>query len=237
MGFWNSIFPIIREADVLLILADARMPELSRNIELEDIVRRHHKPFFIVYTKIDLISKEELNKLMNNYPDAFFISGLKNKGLSTLRRELMIERKRMKVETIRVGIFGYPNVGKSSLINCFARGARTQVSSIAGTTKGPQFVRVGSIKIIDSPGVIPYSDKESNLGLIAAKNPEKLRNPDRVAHKIINILKPNEDSYEIFLAFGKKRGFLKKGGEVDERKTALFIVQHWQRGDLRAEAF
>ena len=43
-----------------------------------------------------------------------------------------------------------------------------------------------------------------------------------------------EDPYELLLQIGKRKGLLKKGGDVDEIKTAIGIVRDWQRGKLRS---
>jgi len=50
--------------------------------------------------------------------------------------------------------------------------------------------------------------------------------------KFYNI-KVSEEPYDIFMEIGKKRGFLARGGVVDERRTAITIVRDWQRGKLR----
>ena len=146
---------------------------------------------------------------------------------------------------------GYPNVGKSAVINALSHRAKTIVSPIAGTTRGYQIVRTGGLHIIDSPGVIPFREGESTLGVVGAKSPEQIRNPDRVALALIDsLLEENSDgikeryglidedlagndSYEILLKIGRKRGYLKKGGEVDETKTSLTIIREWQTGKIR----
>src|SRR3989344_5080210 len=246
MSFWASIGGILREADVVLLICDARMPELSRNRELEEKMSRYGRKMIIVYNKVDLVSNKDLNKLREENKEAFFVSGSKNQGIGKLRIYLNILGKKYKGKRIKVGIVGYPNVGKSSIINCLAFRARTATSSVAGTTKGPQFVKIGSrIKIIDSPGVIPPEDNESKLALISAKNPEKLKNPEKVALEVISMLlrkdkKILENYYkikisnlsleEILWEIGKHKGMLKKKGIVDETKTAFAVIMDWQKG-------
>lgn len=247
MGFWTAVYPIIKESDVLLLVIDARTPEISDNQELERIAERFRKPVFIVYTKIDLVSEPNLRELRTSNRDAFFVSGNKNIGLKSLKVALLRYSKEINKIPLKVGVVGYPNVGKSSIINALAHRRHAPVSSVAGTTKGPQFIRVGDLKIIDSPGVIPYRDGEAKLGIINAKNPEKLRNPEKVAFAIIRfVVSKNKkafeeyygieiegDEYETLLAIGKKRGMLKKKGEIDEIRTALAVIRDWQTGKLR----
>ena len=142
---------------------------------------------------------------------------------------------------------GYPNVGKSSVINALVKRARTKVSSIAGTTKGVQWVSTPSFKILDSPGVIPFDERdEALIAFLGAKNPEKLKQPERAAIRFIGLLKkqypkllenfygiPEEkDENDIFMDIGKKKHFLVKGGEIDMRRTALGIIRDWQLGKI-----
>lgn len=250
MGYWYGVDKVLREADIVVVVLDARVPELSKNEKLDEFIGRYRKERVIVFNKIDLIPKAELEKLRKENPEALFVSGNKNIGIAKLKEKLLIMGKRMGFRRAKVGVVGYPNVGKSAIINCLAHRARAATSPVAGTTKGPQYVKVGeNLKIIDSAGVVPYTDSEAKLGIIAAKNPEKLRHPHRTATEIIQIfLQKNrksleetygidlngvEDPYEVMVLIGRKKGFLKKGGIVDETKTAIQIVREWQRGKLR----
>lgn len=250
MGFWQNLPAIVREAHVVLIVLDARMPDMSMNPEIEGLIKKYDKESFIVFNKIDLVNSKDLNELRKKNPDAFFVSGTENVGLKGLKRELLIWGKRKGIRSVKVGIVGYPNVGKSAIINALAHRARAPTAPVAGTTKGAQYVRVSeNLKIIDSPGVVPLRDKEAKLGVLAAKNPEKLKNPEVVAIDVIKMifgrnkkaledfykieLKDIDDPYEILLLIGKRKGMLKKGGAVDETKTSIGIVRDWQRGKVR----
>ena len=202
---------------------------------------------FIVFNKIDLISQKELNLLKNENPDAFFISMLHKSSIKNLKRNLENFADKYNIETLRIGVVGYPNVGKSSIINAFSRYSKAKVSSAAGTTKGVQWIKSNNLKFLDSPGVIPYEDKSSKLGILGAKNPEKLKNPFKVAFELLQMylnknktilekyydLKFTDDVEEIFNAIGKKRGFLSKGGIVDEAKTSISIIRDWQKGKIK----
>jgi nuclear GTP-binding protein len=56
---------------------------------------------------------------------------------------------------VTVGLIGYPNVGKSSVINSLKRTKACDVSSIPGCTKNLQEVKLDSqVKLLDCPGVI-----------------------------------------------------------------------------------
>jgi len=249
MTYWGIVKDIVRKADVIVVVMDARMPELSRNEQLEEMIISMRKKMFMAFNKIDLVSKEHLEFLRKRYQRAFFISGTKNLGINKLRIAIMIAAKRRGIENTKVGVVGYPNVGKSAIINALAHRAKALMSAIAGTTKGVQIVNAGRFKVLDSPGVFPYEDDEVKLGVLAAKNPERLKNPSLVASEIIKIflvsnkkaledfykikIENNGDSYEILLQIGQERKFLLKGGITDEHRTAMQIVRDWQTGKLK----
>jgi hypothetical protein len=59
---------------------------------------------------------------------------------------------------IHVGVIGYPNAGKSSVINFITRRGVAKTAKQAGFTKGMQKIRMSEdILILDTPGVIPTS--------------------------------------------------------------------------------
>lgn len=248
MGYWPIVEDLIDNADIFLLVLDARMPELSRNKELERKMLLKRKENIQVFNKIDLVNEKTMKELREKYPDSFFVSGTKNLGIGKLRRHLHILAKRLKIESPRIAVIGYPNLGKSAIINALARRARALVADMPNTTKGVQWINAGGLRILDSPGVIPYEDKSSKLVLLGSKHPEKIINPIKVALEVIEMftssnkkaleesyrikIAPLTDPYEIFTEIGKKRGFLKKGGEVEENKTAITIIKDWQKGKL-----
>ena len=166
---------------------------------------------------------------------------MKKTGVKDLKVVLENMADNWNRPSLRVGIVGYPNIGKSTLINLLAPGARAKVSSVAGTTKKTQWVRAGNLRIMDSPGVIPFGDGKVQMGMSSSKDPHKIRNPEKVAIRIIeHLIKRGvkiygivgDDAYEVFEEVGRKKGFLVKGGEVDENRTAVKIIDDWQKGRI-----
>lgn len=249
MSFWPVVKRVVKDADIVLFVLDARMPDLSYNKSLESMLKLHNKEFVRVFTKIDLISKDELAKLRRTFNYSFFVSGLKNIGMNKLKSGLMINAKRRGIEKPMIGVVGYPNMGKSAIINALAKGSRAKVSARAGTTKGIQWINAGSLRVLDSPGVVPIKDREIALGLLGAKNVEKMKRPGKVASSIIHRfidsgnpgleefygfkLEKGDDDYDVLVKIGKVKGFLIKGGKLDENRVVEKIVRDWQTGVLR----
>ena len=246
MGFWPVVMNVLRNSDVVLLLVDARMPEISRNSEIVDKVESMRgKKLVLVFNKVDLIGKKDLVKLKGEYPDAFFVSATKGSGIGKLKSTLENMAENWNRPSLRVGIVGYPNIGKSTLINLLVPSARAKVSSVSGTTKETQWARTGRLRIIDSPGVIPFGDRKVQVGMTASKDPHKIRNPEKVAIRIIEFLMNKDagilkraygaegaNAYDVFDDIGRKKGFLVKGGEVDENRVAIKVIDDWQKGKI-----
>jgi len=269
--YWDLIKRIIIESDLVLEILDARLVELSRNEKVEELIEEVGKPMVFVINKSDLVSRESLKEQVKNLRkkgEVVFISAKKPRDVKVLlyvikkifkkygKREV-VERKvgdpKLKFREARgdivVGILGYPNVGKSSIINALAHKKKVKVSKKAGTTHGIHWVKAtNEIKLIDSPGVIPLNKgDEIRYGLIGAKDTESLKNPEIVAQALIKLfLKVNSNGFEDFYGvevdsdvdkvvehIGKKKGYLLKEGRIDEHRTCSMIVRDWQQGRLR----
>jgi len=247
---------VIKKADVLLEVIDARFPEETRNSEVEREIVRLNKPFIIVINKCDLVSNEKLEKTkarLSKIAPTIFISSKDRSGTTMLRHQILASASinaSIKERDILVGTLGYPNVGKSSVINGVTGRHRAGTSSISGYTKGVQNVDTGSrIMFIDTPGVIPFDEKDEYLqGLLGIKDATHLKDHVGVALKIIekmlfenktalesfyHITIENEASYDVLELIGKQCNFLQKKGEVDETRTATRIINDWQIGLLR----
>ncbi len=281
--YWNQIEQIARESDILLEILDVRGVEISRSDQLEEIIARTGVPRILVINKIDLVNRKSMEVALDivtkqRRPEKDYVVFFTNRKKSTIRNLLMkikqvfakygkrdayaknpiLEKPYREAKgDIIVGVVGYPNVGKSSVINALAFKKKAPVSSKAGTTHGIHWISAGNsgIKLIDTPGVIPLKyNEETSLGLIAARNPEKMKDPELVAGKIIeqfinsNKISKLEDYYKVKFSEELKneknpyllieqislaRGHLKRGGVADEKRTAINIVKDWQTGRLR----
>lgn len=261
--YWKTIETIINKADIILEIIDARLPEISRNVNLEEMIEKHGKKKIFIVNKSDLVSKEVVEKVtkeLNDISPAIFVSSTNKLGFKLLRSKIYQlayeinktkDSKESKYKSkIVVGVVGYPNVGKSSVINALAFSKKAPVSAKAGTTHGEQKINITEkIQVLDSPGVIPVLEQdEIRHGLIGARNPNKINNLERLAETIIAMfLKHNKkamedfykikiestETYEILLEIGRKKGHLKKGGEVEENRTSTAIIDDWQKGKLK----
>ncbi len=242
---------VIKKADILLEVIDARFPDETRNSEVERDVARSKKPLIIVLNKCDLVSKEKLeetkSRLSKIAPTVFMSS--KDRFGTTMLRHMILETAGIKGRDILVGSLGYPNTGKSSVINAVAGRHKAGTSSISGYTKGVQLVNAGSrIMLLDTPGVIPFGEKDEYIqGILSVKDATHLKDPIGVAMKMIerfcaenktalesfyHVTIEGQDSYDALLLIGRESNCLKKKGEVDDTRAAVRIINDWQKGLL-----
>lgn len=230
---------------------DARFPDETRNRDVEREIVSLNKPFIIVINKCDLVSREKIEKtkayLSKTAPTVFVSS--KDKSGTTILRHQILELACIKGRDILVGTLGYPNVGKSSIINSVTGRHRTSTSPRSGHTKGVQKVYAGSrIMFMDTPGVIPFDEMDEYIqGLLGIKDATKIQDRVGVSLKIIekilvenktalesfyHITIENKSSYDVLELIGKQCNFLQKKGEIEEARTAIKVITDWQNGLL-----
>lgn len=254
---------IIEDSDIILEILDARFPQETRNNKFEEEIKKRKKKVVYVFNKADLINKTSL-KIPQELTPYVLVSSTLRKGIKDLRDRIKVEAKRVNKEKrepsnqveetnqkVTVGIIGYPNTGKSSLINSLIGKSSAGVGSDAGFTKSLQKIKLSQdIVLIDSPGIIPekeYSpqdrEKISLNAKVGARSYSQIKEPDIVVAKLIkDYPKILEEFYridakgdsEILLEeLGKRKGLLKKGGEVNEDATARLVIKDWQTGKIK----
>ena len=137
----------IQEADVVLLVVDARAGLGPGDAELADLLRRSDRPVFVAANKVDRAEDQSLTAELNalGLGEPMPVSASHGLGTGDLLDRLVEELRRHMVEPSdgeeepppRIAILGRPNVGKSSLLNALLGSERVIVSEVAGTTRDP----------------------------------------------------------------------------------------------------
>jgi nuclear GTP-binding protein len=146
---------------------------------------------------------------------------------------------------VAVGVIGFPNVGKSSLINSMKKRRAVGVSATAGYTKNLQEVEIDSkVKIIDSPGVILSKEDEVTLVLRNQINASEVKDPITPIERMLNMISKDDlllqykiadfkDAKGFLLNVAKSRGKYIKGGIPNLEEAARIVIGDWSHGKLK----
>ncbi|MCC7001335.1 MAG: ribosome biogenesis GTPase Der [Gemmatimonadaceae bacterium] len=130
----------IAEADLMLLMVDAKSGLHPSDARLVDLLRNSRKPWLLVANKVDDPKSADYFEFFNlGAGDVYPVSAAngKNSGdlLDTIVTKLPATDGDGNSDALRVAVIGRPKVGKSSVINRLLGEERLVVSEIAGTTR------------------------------------------------------------------------------------------------------
>ncbi len=197
----------LKLVDLVVELTDARIPQSSRNPELDRLLGK--KPRLLLLNKSDSADEEETRRWLQWYKaqkiPAIAADCRTGKGLGQFLpavRSILEERiaqweARGEVgRPIRIMIVGIPNVGKSSLINRLAGGKRAKVEDRPGVTRGKQWVSLaGGVELLDMPGVLwpKFEDRLAGerLAFVGSVKDDVI-DIEHLAVRLLEVLAPRE---------------------------------------------
>ncbi len=152
------------EADVAVLVVDARAGVRPGDFEMADLLRKVTIPVIVAANKVDSVKDlslaYEFHQLGLGEPIA--VSAAQGLGTGDLLDRIVEvgpehDREPSPEDPIRLALIGRPNVGKSSLVNRFLGSDRVIVSDIAGTTRDaidlPMTFEDRAIVLVDTAGM------------------------------------------------------------------------------------
>jgi len=242
---------VVLQSDIILEILDSRFWKETRNYEFEEEIKKLGKKIIFILNKSDLVDRKKLAVELGGLYPRVLVSCKERRGSSELREIIKIAAKQTGKEKTYIGIIGYPNTGKSSIINILIGKKVSRVASESGFTKGMQKVKLSkNIYLIDTPGVIPSSEN-SNLSSkdlvkhaqINVRTWDKVKEPEMILYNLIKQypgmfekfynIQANGDSEVLIEKVGRKKHILRKGNVVDSDRTARRILRDFQDGKIR----
>ena len=243
----------IKLVDIIYEVIDSRIPYSSRVNDIEDLIGDKPRILiFTKYDLCDkgetdkFISKyRSLGFYCITYDLTHDID--KNK-LIDLSNEILKDKfdkareKGINKEKVRALVIGVPNAGKSTFINKVVGKKIAVTGNKPGVTKNLSWIRIGeNIELLDSPGILwPKLDQEKEAFNLASTTAikEEILPKEEVAVYIIKFLYANyrgvlernygvtdiADFYEVYDTIGRRRGFIGKGGVIDDDRVTDLII-------------
>ncbi len=163
----RSLTDNLAKVDLVIEVRDARIPTATGHPRLQRWISG--KQHLLVLNRRDMIPKAAQDawdawfRSQGQTPwwsDAKAGTGVKQLQQAAIRAgDALNERRRsrgMRPRPVRALMLGFPNVGKSALINRLVRQKVVDSARRAGVTRSLRWVRLGQdIDLLDAPGVLP----------------------------------------------------------------------------------
>ena len=256
----------IKLIDMVIELADARIPSSSRNPQIRSLT--NGKLHILLLNKADLAEDSVTSAWVDFFKnDGIMALPLDSRSKSSIRSVKSLidkasEEKRardlkrgIKNRPVRALIAGIPNVGKSTLINNLAGKKSAKTGDKPGVTKGKQWIHVNkTLDLLDSPGILwPKFDDEKTgeaLALFGAISDEVFEKQELslILYRRLSELYPGrmEEAYgiaenlpdaEVLDAIAESRKLFKSGGVYDLKRAADIFLDDLRSGRLGKVTF
>ncbi|KAG9307311.1 hypothetical protein G9A89_017139 [Geosiphon pyriformis] len=251
---WSELYKVIDSSDVIIHVLDSRDPIGTRCRSVEQHLKKEacHKHLIFLLNKCDLVptwvTAKWVSILSKEYPTLAFHASINNsfgKGslIQLLRQFASLHSNKKQIS---VGFIGYPNTGKSSIINTLRSKRVCNVAPIPGETKVWQYITLMKrIYLIDCPGIVPPSveDTETDIVLKGVVRVENLKTPEDYIHTILTRVREEylqrtyaisawTDHVDFLGQLAHKTGKLLKKGEPDIYTVSKMVLNDWLRGRI-----
>ncbi len=251
----------LKRVDVVLEVRDARIPLVTEHPQVRQWIGSKER--VLILNRVDMISanvrQQWIEWFRERGEEPYFSDAQHGKGIEAIIKaaqtagEKMNQRRRdrgMLPRPVRAVVMGFPNVGKSALINRLLNRRVVDSARRAGITRQLRWIRISDqIELLDAPGVLPskLNDQEAALKLAICDDiGEAAYDNQRVAAALIELLKDVgaevmlQSRYDFVLADQTGEDYLhglaQHRYQNDVERTARQLLNDFRVGQLGAIA-
>jgi ribosome biogenesis GTPase A len=253
----------LKRVDVVIEVRDARIPLASCHPKIgEWIEGRSH---LLVLNRVDAIPSQVKiawqDWFIAHKQTPIFTNAQAGKGVKGLLKAAAAagahvndrrQKRGMLPRPVRAVVIGFPNVGKSALINRLLKKRAVESANRPGVTRQLRWIRISDqIELLDTPGVIPplLDDQEAALKLaicddIGTASYEYQLVAAAAVEKLAARNAPLQDRYGLAYSTndqGSGMGYLKAVAQADRyqgdtERVARQVLHDFRKGRLGAIA-
>lgn len=246
---WLELYKVLDSSDVIVHVLDARDPQGTLCERIATYIKEEapHKHLMYVLNKVDLVPTGVTAKWLKHFSRAhptiaYHSNSISNNyGKNNLVNLLRQLSKLYKKKHLSVGFVGYPNIGKSSIINTLRNKAVCKVAPVPGETKVWQYITLTrGIYLIDCPGIVPIADYAQAV-LRGAVRVENIEEPEEYVEMVVERARDSvakaygvgfRDATDLIEKLAVRFGKLEKGGEPNINAVSKMILHDWFRGKI-----
>ena len=250
----------LKKVDVVLEVRDARIPLATQHPQIEQWIG--NKGRVLVLNRLDMIqttvSQAWIKWFREQDQEPYFTNANHGQGVPALAKAAQAagsqinQRRRdrgMLPRPIRAVVLGFPNVGKSALINRLLNKRVVESARRPGVTRALRWVRISEeLDLLDAPGVLPskLNNQEAAIKLAICDDiGDAAYDTQRVAAAFIDLLKtvttdfrafktrynldPSDLTGESYLADLAEQKY-----QGDSERTARQLLNDYRKGNLGA---
>lgn len=232
----KQVMQAIDEADLMLLVVDAKVGVHPSDARLVDLLRNARKPFLIVANKVDVPENADFYEFYRlGAGDVYPVSAQNGKNSGDLLDAVVQKIPDAPTDTgdaVRIAVIGRPNVGKSSFVNRLLGEERLVVHDAAGTTRdsidAPMRYKDQDLIFVDTAGLRRQSKIDEGVEFYASLRTRRAIDSSDVCILMIDATEglQNQDLKIATMAWEAGRGL-------------IFVINKWdlypEKNDKSAE--
>jgi GTP-binding protein len=215
------------EADIVLFVVDCKSGIVTADYTIAEKLRQKNRKVYLVANKIDGVDPAEAlaDFYQLGFSGMFPTTATHGRGVKSMMEELLepfppVETEEADNDSIKIGVVGRPNVGKSTLVNRLLGEDRVVVYDMPGTTRDSVY--------------IDYERDETKYTLIDTAGIRKRKNIKLAIEKfsIVKTLQAIDDANVVVLLVDAHEGLVEQdlhlmGSVIDAGRGLVVAINKW----------